>query len=85
MQHVKGEENIIADALSIKLHGVYELYYNQIECKFLEQVKEEGKKDPEYQFMWQQVEEAKKQEKYVDYGFSKDQLLTFKERIYVPN
>ena len=31
MQHVKGKENRVADALSRKLHGVYEVYYNQIE------------------------------------------------------
>ena len=39
MQHVKGKENRVADALSRKLHSVYELYYNQVECIFLEQMK----------------------------------------------
>ena len=85
MQHVKDKENRVADALSRNLHGVYELYYNQIECKFLEQIKIEAEKDPEYQFIWQQAEEAKRKEKPFDYGISKDQLLTFKENIYVPN
>ena len=34
-QHVKGKENQVADALSRKLHCVYELYYNHLESKFL--------------------------------------------------
>ena len=53
IQHVKGKENRVADALSKKLHCVYELCYNQHECKFLDQVKEEARKDHEYQFLWQ--------------------------------
>ena len=32
IQHVKGKENRVADALSRNLHCVYELYYNQLEC-----------------------------------------------------
>ena len=52
IQHVKGKENRVEDALSRKLHCVYEIYYNQLECKLLDQVKEEGQKDPKYQFLW---------------------------------
>ena len=50
IQHVKGKENQVADALSRKLHGIYELYYNRLESKYLEHVREEAQKDPEYQF-----------------------------------
>ena len=85
MQHVKGKENRVADALSRKLHGVYELYYNHVECKFLEKIKTKAEKDPEYQFMWQQAEESTKQGKSADYGINKEGLLTFKEIIFVPN
>ena len=56
----KGKENRVEDALSRKLHCVYELYYNQLESKFLDQVKEEAQKEPEYQFLWQQMEEIRK-------------------------
>ena len=60
IQHVKGKENRVADALSRKLHDNYELYYNQLESQFLEQLKEEAQKDPEFKFPWQQMEEDKK-------------------------
>ena len=48
MQHVKGKENRVANVLSRKLHGVYELYYNQVECIFLEKMKTKAENDPEY-------------------------------------
>ena len=51
IQHVKGKENRVVDALSRKLHCVYEIYYNKLESKFLDQVKEEAQKDKEYQFL----------------------------------
>ena len=75
----------MANTLSIKLHCVYELCYNQIECKCVDQIKEEAENDPEYQFLWKQVEEANRQEKPSDYGINKDQLLTFKGKLYIPN
>ena len=53
IQHVKGKENKVADALSIKLHNIYELYVNQIETRFLEQIIKEADKDPEYKYLWQ--------------------------------
>jgi len=36
IQHVKGKENHVANALSKKMHRIYELCYNQIECKFMD-------------------------------------------------
>ena len=60
IENVKGNENLVADALSRKMHCVYELYFNQVEFKFQAQIKEEAKKDPQYQFLWQQANEAEK-------------------------
>ena len=85
MQHVKGKENIVVDALSRKLHGVYELYYNKVECRFLEKIKEKADKDPEYKFMWQQEKEFNDQGKSVHYEINKDGLLIFKKKILIPN
>ena len=44
IQHVKGKENRVADALSRKLHDTYALYYNQLEIQFFGEVKRGGPK-----------------------------------------
>ena len=73
IQHVKGKEKGVVDALSKKLHGIYEMYYNQLENKFLEQLKEEANKDLEYQLLWQQMEENMKQGCTSKYGMNEYQ------------
>ena len=85
MQHVKGKENRVADALSIKMHNIYELYVNQVECRFLDQIRKEAGKDPEYEFLWQQAQDSKEQGRLGDYEINQDGLLVFKERIVIPN
>ena len=46
---------------------------------------EAAKRDPEYQFLWQQVREAKKQGKKLDYGINDKQILLFRGIICIPN
>ena len=85
IQHVKGKENQVADALSRKLHGIYALYYSQPASQLLEQLKEKEQKDPEYQYLCQQMEDNEQQGKSSEFGKNKDQVLTFRGRIYMPN
>ena len=51
----------------------------------MDQVKEEAQKDLEYQFLWQQMEEARKQGNTSEYGVNKEKMLTFRGKLYVPN
>ena len=69
---MKVKENRVDDSLSRKQHFFYELFYNQREWKSLDQVKEEAQKDLEYQFLWHQMEEARKQGNTSEYGVSKE-------------
>ena len=48
-------------------------------------MKEEAQKDPKYQFLWQQMEEGRKQGNTSGYGVSKEQMITFRGNIYIPN
>ena len=48
-------------------------------------MKEEAQKDPECQFLWQKMEEARKQGNTSKYGVNKEQMLTFRGKLYVPN
>ena len=45
---MKGKENKVADALSKNLHGIYEIYFNQVEFNFQDQITEVAREDPEY-------------------------------------
>ena len=72
IQHVKGKENQVVDALIRKLHGIYAMYYSQLESQLSEQLKEEAQKDPEYKFLWQQMEDDWKQGKTSEWGKNED-------------
>jgi hypothetical protein len=55
MKHLKGKENRVADALSRKLHCIYEVQISQVQSNIPEIIKEASLKDPEYTlFLWQQ-------------------------------
>lgn len=45
----------MADALSRKLHHIYEISFNKVESELLSQTKEAAMKDPEYEFIWQKA------------------------------
>lgn len=85
MQHVKGKEDRVADALSRKIHHIYELYFNDVEFKFQEKVKKATGKDPEYQFLWQQAQDMAAQGKQSDYGINEKEMLIFQGNIFIPN
>ena len=85
LQHVKGKENKVADALIKKLHNIYKLYVNQVESRFLDQIRKEAGKDPEYKFLRQQAHESEEQGRQGDYEINQDGLLVFKKRIFIPN
>jgi len=58
MKHLKGKENHVGDALSRKLHCIYEVLMSQVSSNILEIIKEVVSKDPEYNFLWLQTKEA---------------------------
>jgi len=45
IKHMKGKENRVADALSRKLHYVYEIPYSKVELDFSKQIKEASIRD----------------------------------------
>lgn len=85
IQHVKGEENQVADALSRQIHCIYELCFNWVEFIFQEKIKETAQTDPEYQFIWLQVQQVDNQEIKSYYMMNDEHLLTFLGKIYIMN
>lgn len=55
IRHLKRKENHVIDALSIRLHYVYEISYSQVEFNFYKQIKEAALKDPKYAYLWKQA------------------------------
>lgn len=51
------------DALSRRIHCIYEWCYNQLEFKSLEKIKEVSQWDPEYNFLWKRGQQAITQSK----------------------
>jgi len=51
----------------------------------LEIIKEVANKDPKYTFLWQQTKEALLKEEKSEFRINYDNLLTFRNRIYIPN
>jgi len=56
IKHLKGKENRAADALSRKVHYIYEVSFSEVRTTFNELIKEVAKLDPEYKFLWQQAQ-----------------------------
>lgn len=55
IKNMKEKENWMVDALSRKLHCVYEIPYSQIEFNFTNHIKEVSLRDLEYEFLWLQT------------------------------
>ena len=75
----------MVDALSRKLHHLYEITYSQEEFNFSYLIREFAKKDLEYKFLWQKINQSNNSRKKTDYNINEKNLLTFRGRIYVPN
>lgn len=58
MKHLKGKENQVAEALSRKIHCIYEVQFSHVQSNLLEVIREASLKDLEYAFLWKQALEA---------------------------
>lgn len=85
MKHLNGKENRVADALSMKLHSIYEIRMSPITSNILEIIKEGTNNDLKYTFLWKQTKESLRKEEKSEFGINYDNLLTFRNIIYIPN
>lgn len=61
------------------------MQYNQAQSNLPEVIREASLKDPEYAFLWKQASEAQAKGEQSNYGITLDKMLTFRNRIYIPN
>jgi len=84
IKHLKGKENRVADALSRKVHCLYEITFSKWENSLQEMMKTAASQDAEYQRLKQQVPLSSK-ESPQEYEISKDGMLLYRKRLVVPN
>eukprot|EP00253_Pinus_taeda_P028202 PITA_28202 len=84
IKHLKGKENRVADALSRKVHCLYEITFSKWENSLQEMMKTAASPDVEYQRLKQQVPLSSK-ESPQEYEISKDGMPLYRKRLVVPN
>ena len=52
IKHLKGRENRVTNALSRKLHHVYEISFSRVEFNFSNQIREAIEKDLEHKYLF---------------------------------
>ena len=85
IKHIKGKEHKAADALSRKVHEMQVAYLSIFQSELRQQIVNHSAKDEMYvqikDKLWQQGLERK----YKEYKLEEDEILTYKNRIYIPN
>ena len=85
IQHIKGKENKVADALSrnAKLNFTVAIntYKTDLEDKFEKGIKQ----DLEYQSLKEKVTQNVSENIITDYSFNVKGMILYKNRLYVPN
>eukprot|EP00253_Pinus_taeda_P017231 PITA_17231 len=85
IKHLQGKENKVADALSRKIHNLYEVSFSGWESPFMEMIKEIADQDTEYQQLKSQIQQSAEKDSQQDYEVDDAGRIYFKKRLYVPN
>ena len=83
LNHIKGKENKIDDALSRRAHMVYEVKLSQSSAYLHERIREVNRLDPFYVEIVKKVEEGKLFQQQKEYKVDESGLLWSKNRLYV--
>ena len=85
VRHIKGKENKIADALSRKVHGLFEVNIIRVESDLEEKVRMAGISEGNYTKMMEELQNSTADSDKPDLIIDKKGLLRFKNRLYLPD
>ena len=85
LNHIKGKENKIYDALIRRTHMIYEVTLSQTDAYFHEKIRMANKVDPFYVEILKKVQEDRFFQQQKEYKVDDSRLLWSKDRLYVPN
>ena len=85
IKHIKGKENKVVDALSREVHEMHVEYLNTCQPYLRQQIINNISKDEVYVQIKDKLQQQNPENKYEGYKLGEYELLTFKNRIYIPN
>jgi hypothetical protein len=85
VRHIKGKENKVADALSRRIHGLFEMNISRAESDLEERIRTEGIDDENYTKMMEEFSNITANSDNSDLSVDEKGLLRFKNRIYIPD
>ena len=85
VKHIKGKENRVADALSRRIHEVYEITMSQPETDMMSRIKEASIHDAKYENLLNRLLKDEVNLNGTKFKVDRKGLIWFKRRIYIPN
>jgi hypothetical protein len=85
VRHIKGKENKVADDLSHKIHGLFEINISRKESDLEQRIRTTGVNDENYTKMMAKFQNSIANSDKPDISIDRKGLLRFKNRLYIPD
>jgi hypothetical protein len=85
IKHIKGKENRVADALSRSMKTIHVAAMSTSETEVKERIRNTQGTDPFVQTVTLYLQQEPTEVKYEGYQMTKGGLLTYRDRLYIPN
>ena len=85
VRHIKGKENKVTDALSRRVHGLFEINISKVESDLEQRIRTTGINDENYTKIMVEVQNSTANSDKPDLSIDKKRLLRFKNRLYIPD
>ena len=85
VRHIKGKENKVADALSRRVHGLFEINISKARSDLEQRIRMIGINERNYTKMMAELQNNITNSDELDISIDKEGLLRFKNRLYIPD
>jgi hypothetical protein len=85
VRHIKGKENKVVDALSIRVHGLFEINISREKSDLEQRIRTSGVNDENYTKTVAELQNTTTNSDKPDLSIDKNGLLRFKNRLYIPD
>ena len=85
IKHIKGKENKVVDALNRNVHEIHVASLSIFHSDFRQQIVNHTAEDEMYVQIKDKLEQQILERKYEGYKLEENELLTYHNRVYIPN